>query len=113
VRNETIDRGIMERADNSAVVSIDIGWNDIGSWATLHDLLPHDGDGNVLRGEPIAIGTKDSLIHAGNKLIAIVGLRDVVVVDTGDALLICAKDRAQDVKEIVERLKQQKRSELV
>jgi mannose-1-phosphate guanylyltransferase len=113
IRNETIDRGIMERADNSAVVSIDIGWNDIGSWATLYDLLPHDTDGNVVHGDHLTVGTTGSLIHAEGKLIATIGLNDVIVVETDDAILICAKDRAQDVKQIVDQLKQKQRATLI
>ena len=113
VKNETIDRGIMERADNAAVVPIDIGWSDIGSWASLHDLLNADWSGNVVRGSHLGIDTRGSLIHSNGKLIATIGLSDLIVVETEDAILICPKARAQDVKEIVEALKRQNRSELL
>lgn len=113
VKSETIDRGIMERAHNGAVVPIDIGWSDIGSWATLHDLLEADEAGNVVRGDHLSIDTRNSLIHANGKLIVTIGLRDIIVVETDDAILICAKERAQEVKDIVEKLKQQQRTSLL
>ena len=113
VNVETIDRGIMEHADNAAVVAIDIGWSDIGSWATLHDLLPADTNGNVVHGDHLAIDTHNSLIHADGKLIATIGMDNIIVVETDDAILICPKDRAQDVKEIVEQLKRQLRTNLI
>ena len=113
VKNETIDRGIMERTAHAAVIPVNIGWSDIGSWAALHDLLEKDEHGNVVRGQHLGVDTHDSLIHGQSKLIATVGLTDVIVVETDDAILICAKERAQDVKEIVEQLKKQGRTELV
>jgi mannose-1-phosphate guanylyltransferase len=113
VKMETIDRGIMEHADNAAVVAIDIGWSDIGSWATLLDLLPSDEHGNVVHGDHLAMDTRNSFIHSNHKLIVTIGVDNLIVVETDDALLICPKDRAQDVREIVEMLKQQKRANLV
>ncbi|TMC58242.1 MAG: mannose-1-phosphate guanyltransferase [Chloroflexi bacterium] len=113
VASQTIDRGIMERADNGAVVPIDIGWSDIGSWATLHDLLVADEFGNVVKGDHLAIDTHKSFIHANGKLIATIGVRDIIVVETEDAILICAKDRAQEVKDIVEKLRESKRTDLL
>ncbi len=113
VVNQTIDRGIMEHADNGAVVPIDIGWSDIGSWATLHDLLVADENGNVIRGQHVAIDTHKSLIQGNGKLIATIGVRDIIVVETEDAILICAKERAQEVKDIVEKLRESKRTDLL
>jgi mannose-1-phosphate guanylyltransferase len=113
VKNETIDKGIMERTDKAAVIPVEIGWSDIGSWATLHDLLPKNPEGNVVRGHHIGYDTHNSLIYSNGKLIATVGLRDLVIVETDDAILICPKERAQDVKEIVEQLKKQQHTELL
>lgn len=112
VKLETIDRGIMEHADNAAVVAIDIGWNDIGSWATLLDLLPADGDGNVVHGDHLHKDTSNSLVYGNHKLIVTIGVNNLIVVETDDAILICPKERAQDVKDIVEMLKL-KRAELI
>jgi mannose-1-phosphate guanylyltransferase len=97
----------MESARNVAVIPVDIGWSDVGSWTTLLDILPGDGDGNVVTGHHLGIDTKRTLIYSPRRLVATVGLEDMIVVDTGDALLICPKDRAQDVKKIVGALKAQ------
>jgi len=105
VENQTIDYGIMEGARNVAVIPVDIGWSDVGSWATLLDILPGDGDGNVVTGHHLGVDTKHTLVYSPHRLVATVGLEDMIVVDTGDALLVCPKDRAQDVKKIVEALK--------
>ncbi len=113
VKVETIDRGIMEHATNAAVIPVDIGWSDIGSWAALDDLLEADEQGNVVRGDHLIIDTHDSFIHSNGKLIAIIGLRELIVVETEDTILICPKHRAQEVKDIVEQLKQQKREHLI
>lgn len=107
VENQTIDYGIMEGARNVAVIPADIGWSDVGSWATLLDILPGDGDGNVVTGHHLGLDTKRTLVYSPHRLVATVGLEDMIVVDTGDALLVCPKDRAQDVKKIVDELKAQ------
>ncbi|MBI5877832.1 MAG: mannose-1-phosphate guanylyltransferase [Chloroflexi bacterium] len=113
VVNETIDRGIMERATNAAVLPIDIGWSDIGSWASLHDLLPADANGNVVLGDHVAIDTHGSFIRSNGKLIATLGVSNLIVVETDDAILICPKDRAQDVKLVVDQLKADRRDALL
>ena len=107
VENQTIDYGIMEGARNVAVIPVDIGWSDVGSWATLLDILPGDEKGNVVTGRHLGIDTKRTLVHSPHRLVATVGLEDMIVVDTGDALLVCPKDRAQDVKKLVDMLKAQ------
>jgi mannose-1-phosphate guanylyltransferase len=107
IRPVTVDFGVMERAQRVAVVPVDIGWSDVGSWATIHDLLPADTNGNVVAGEHIGLDTTGSLICGGKRLIATIGVSHLIVVDTEDALLICSRDRAQEVKEIVERLKRE------
>lgn len=105
VPTETIDVGIMEKSKRVMVLPIDVGWSDVGSWATLLDLLPVDAESNVVVGEHVGVDTSSSLLYSPNCLIATVGLKDMIVVDTGDAILVCTKDRAQEVKHIVEALK--------
>jgi len=106
VKNETIDVGIMERSQHVAMLPIDVGWSDVGSWATLLDLLPSNAENNVVVGEHVGVDTQSSLLYSPNRLIATVGLTDMIVVDTGDAILVCPKNRAQEVRHIVEALKQ-------
>lgn len=105
IANETIDVGIMERSQRAAVLPIDVGWSDVGSWATLLDLLPGNREGNVVVGEHIGVDTGSSLLYSPNRLIATVGLTDMIVVDTDDAILVCPKSRAQEVKHLVEALR--------
>ncbi len=111
VKTETIDVGIMEKSRRVAVLPIDIGWNDVGSWATLLDLLPGDRAKNVVAGKHIGVDTSASLVYSANRLIATVGLREMIVVDTPDALLICPKSRAQQVRQIVEMLTREDKGE--
>ncbi len=105
VATETIDVGIIEKSQHVSVLPIDVGWSDVGSWATLLDILPSNRENNVTVGEHIGVDTKSSLIYSPNRLIATVGLTDMIVVDTDDAILVCPKDRAQEVKHLVEALK--------
>jgi len=109
IRGVTIDVGILERAADIAVVPCDIGWNDVGSWASLYDILPHDADGNVRLGSGPAVNldAQGSLIYAERRLVATVGLRDLIVVDAGDALLVVPRDRAQEVSALVRALREQ------
>lgn len=112
VRKETIDYGIMEGADGVVVIPVDIGWTDIGDWAAIFELHRPDEMGNVIVGaEHIGVSTHSSFIQGGGRLIATIGLEDIVVIDTGDAVLICSRDRAQDVKLIVEQLQKDGRFE--
>jgi mannose-1-phosphate guanylyltransferase len=108
VRDQSIDVGILERADNVAVIPISVGWSDVGSWATLIEILPRDGNENVIvGGEHIGIDTSGSLLYGTRRLVAAIGLKDMIVVDTDDVVLVCPKDRAQDVKHIIAELKRQ------
>jgi mannose-1-phosphate guanylyltransferase len=109
----SVDYAIMEGAHDVAVIPVDIGWSDVGSWATLLDIIPGDDQGNVALGEHLAIDTHRTLVRGENRLVVTIGLEDMIVVDTDDALLICPKDRAQDVKAVVDRLKQSERGELL
>jgi mannose-1-phosphate guanylyltransferase len=107
VAKQTIDYGVMEGAEDVAVIPVDIGWSDVGSWSSLFDLLPTDEQGNVVVGPHVGLDTHDSLIFAEERLIATIGLEDVVIVDTEDALLVCSKDRAQAVRDVVRYLESQ------
>jgi len=104
VPRETIDYGVMEKAADVVVVPVDFGWSDLGTWGSVMSLLPADQDGNVVRGRHLGLDTRGSLIYGGDRLIATVGVRDLIVVDTGDALLICDRSQDQRVKDLVEML---------
>ena len=107
IERVTIDVGIMERATNVAIIPCDLGWNDVGSWASLLDILPHDADDNVVLGggTHVGLGTTNSLIHTGERLVATIGLEDMVVVDTGDVVLVLPRSRAQEVSALVKELR--------
>ena len=109
----SIDYGVMENARRVAVVPMDVGWNDVGDWAALREVLPADSCGNiVVAGDCLHLGCRDTLIYGGGeRLIVTLGVEDLIVVDAGDVLLICPRDRAQDVKGVVEQLQLQRRAE--
>lgn len=111
----TIDRGIMEKATRVATVPINVGWNDVGAWDALAALLPSDEAGNSAHGpgDALLLNAKNVFVHSDDKLIAIVGVEDLVIVDTKDALLVIARDQAQQVKELVSQLKQSGRESLL
>lgn len=103
----SIDYGIMERSDDVVVVPGEFGWNDVGSWDVLGAIYDTDEQGNIKRGETITIDTENSVVYSEDKLIATVGIKDLIVVSTEDAVMVCKKDKAQDVKLIVEKLKEE------
>ena len=107
----SVDYAVMERTDKAAVIPADIGWSDVGSWTALDDVSDRNASGNVVSGNVIDIGSRDSVIYAEKRLVATIGLHDTVVVDTPDATLVCSKDRAQDVKKVVDELKKRKAEE--
>ena len=109
--SEAIDYAVMERTRNLLVVGAAFEWHDLGSWADLHDILQQDEAGNFVEGDSVLIDSKNCMIHSPKKLVAAVGLEDMVVIETDDAVLICPKARSQDVKLIVERLKQMGKTE--
>jgi mannose-1-phosphate guanylyltransferase/mannose-6-phosphate isomerase len=109
----SIDYGIMEKAQKIAVVPADIGWSDVGSWRALDDIAEKDPSGNIITGNIVDIKSKDSIFYAGKRLVATVGLKNTVVVDTPDATLVCNKDNTQDVKKVVDELKKKGADELV
>ncbi len=101
----SIDYGIMERADKVFVLEGDFGWSDVGSWEALDTLYEPDENNNIIHGDFICIDTNHCISYSSGKLIAAIGLEDIVIVETKDAVLVCKKDRTQDVKEVVEALK--------
>ncbi|HVB83460.1 MAG TPA: mannose-1-phosphate guanylyltransferase/mannose-6-phosphate isomerase [Rhodanobacteraceae bacterium] len=110
-RADSIDYAVMEKTTHAAVLPVNLGWSDVGSWSALWAVAPRDAAGNAHRGDVIALDCRDTFAWGERRLIALIGLDDVVVVDTDDALLVARKDRVQQVKEIVQRIKAGKRSE--
>ena len=111
---ETIDYGVMENAPRVAVIPADIGWSDIGTWASVKELYSDDEAGNVMLGDTLDLDSENTMILAdGERLIATIGLEDMIVIDTPDALLITRKDQSQRVKEIVQHLKDRDRDEML
>lgn len=113
VAKQTIDYGVMEGAGDVAVIPVEMGWSDIGSWSSLNELLPVDENGNSSVGPYLGIDTRGTLVFGEKRLIATIGVQDLVIVDTDDALLICTKADEQRVRELVERLKAMGRNDLL
>ncbi|MBS0366267.1 MAG: mannose-1-phosphate guanylyltransferase/mannose-6-phosphate isomerase [Proteobacteria bacterium] len=109
--SDSIDYAVMEKTDAAVVVPLDAGWSDVGSWSSLHGASDPDGSGNVSHGDVIAEDTQGSYLYSESRLVAAVGLRDHVVVETKDAVLVAPRERVQDVKKLVTRLKEQGRYE--
>ena len=104
----------MEKSDRIAVVPADFGWSDVGSFAALPDVRATDATGNVAEGDAIVIDGRNNVVLATDgRPVAVVGLDDVVVVDAGDAVLVCRRDRAQDVRKAVEELARRGRDEVL
>ncbi len=108
---DSIDYAVMEKTDDAVVVPLDAGWSDIGSWAALHAACEADAHGNVARGDVICEDSEGCYLYAESRLVSAVGLRNHVVVETKDAVLVAPKDRVQDVKKLVHRLKEAGRYE--
>lgn len=103
----SIDYALMEGAERVAVIPVDIGWSDVGSWASLYEVLTSDLEGNILRGERddnLRIDTRDTLVIS-DRMVVTIGVEKLIIVDTDDALLVCHRDRSQDVRDVVERLR--------
>ncbi len=107
----SIDYAVMERTQKAAVLPIDVGWNDVGSWSSLWEIADHDESGNYARGTAIMEDSTGLYVHSERSLVAAIGVKDLVIVDTPDALLVADKARAQDVSKIVARLKSEGRRE--
>jgi mannose-1-phosphate guanylyltransferase len=112
--NISIDYAVLEKARGVVgFATDDFGWNDVGSWNALYELLPRDGNANVIRGDALAHASSGNYIDAEGKLVALVGVRDLVIVDTPDALLIADRSRAQEVGDVVKQLEKQRRQDLL
>ncbi|MDP3181396.1 MAG: mannose-1-phosphate guanylyltransferase/mannose-6-phosphate isomerase [Desulfobaccales bacterium] len=103
----SLDHGILEKAANVAVVPVEMGWNDVGTWGALPDIFPRDARGNVILGRALDRGSRDCIIYAQDRLVATIGLEGTIVVDTPDATLVCQRDRVQEVKDLVAELHRQ------
>jgi mannose-1-phosphate guanylyltransferase/mannose-6-phosphate isomerase len=111
--SDSVDYAVMERLSDAAMIPLDAGWDDVGSWSALWALADQDRDGNALLGDVISIDSRGSYLRAEHRLVAAVGLEDMVVIETGDAVLVARRDAVQDVKKVVQRLKAEGRSEHV
>jgi mannose-1-phosphate guanylyltransferase/mannose-6-phosphate isomerase len=112
-RSDSVDYAVMEKTRDAVMVPLDAGWNDVGSWAALHDVLPADERGNVIRGDVLLEDADGCYVHADSRLVAALGLRDMVIVETADAVLVAPKAKVQDVKKLVARIKAAGRMEHV
>ncbi|MDN3554764.1 mannose-1-phosphate guanylyltransferase/mannose-6-phosphate isomerase [Halomonas maura] len=108
---DSIDYAVMERTEHACVVSLEAGWSDIGSWSAIWEVSERDAQGNACQGDVLLHDSHDLLVHADHRLVATVGVEHLVVVETKDAVLVASKDRVQQVKQIVERLEAEGRSE--
>lgn len=109
--SNSVDYAVMEHTDAAVVTAVDMGWSDVGSWSALWDISAKDAAGNATTGEVLTIDVKNSLLHSDGPMISAVGLRGVVIVATKDAVMVASRDRAQDVKLLVEQLEKAGRTE--
>jgi mannose-1-phosphate guanylyltransferase/mannose-6-phosphate isomerase len=109
--SDSIDYAVMEKTRAAVVLPLDAGWSDVGSWASLFDALPADEEGNVLKGDVLVHDTHDCYVQSTSRLVAAVGMDDHIIVETKDAILVAPKERVQDVKELVAKLKKSGRGE--
>ena len=110
-RSESIDYAVMEKTKDALVLPLDVGWSDVGSWSSLFEALPADEEGNVLQGDVLTFDTHDCYVHSTSRLVAAVGMEDHIIVETKDAVLVAPKDRVQDVKDLVTKIKNSGRTE--
>jgi mannose-1-phosphate guanylyltransferase / mannose-6-phosphate isomerase len=109
--SDSIDYAVMEKTDKAVVIPLDAGWNDVGSWSALWDVTDKDDFGNAISGDVLTVDTQNSYIYSENKLVTVIGVENLVVVETKDAVMIASKDRVQEVKQIVDQLKKLGRKE--
>ena len=107
----SIDHGVLQRSRRAAVIPAPFRWCDVGNWSSLDEVADADPEGNVRIGRVVDLGSRDSILYGEHRLVATIGLKDMVVVDTADATLVCPKDRAQEVKQVVDLLRRQKAPE--
>jgi len=110
--SDSIDYAVMEKVANAVVIPVDIGWSDVGSWSALHEIGEQDKNNNILIGDTKSITTKGCYVRAEHKLVTTLGVEDLIIVDTDDALLVASKNHVQDIKEIVESLSTENREEV-
>lgn len=110
-RGDSVDYAVMEKTRDAVMVPLDAGWNDVGSWSALHEILPADEHGNVARGDVLLEDTSGCYVHSDSRLVAALGLHDMVIVETSDAVLVAPKSKVQDVKKLVARIKAAGRAE--
>ncbi|CAH7186113.1 mannose-1-phosphate guanylyltransferase [Vibrio chagasii] len=111
--SDSIDYAVMEKTSDAAVIPMDVGWNDIGSWSAIWDVSDKDEHNNVIEGDVLTVDSQHNYIHAENKLVATVGVENLIIVETKDAILVANKDKVQGVKSIVSQLNQANRTEHV
>ena len=109
--NISIDYAVMEKTSKAAMLPLDIGWSDVGAWGSVWDIAPHDKDGNVARGDVMLMDTRNSYVHSEGALVSTLGVEDMIIVHTPDAMLVAKKDRSQDVGKLVAQLKLSNRRE--
>ncbi len=109
--DDSIDYAVMEKADNVVVVPMNANWSDLGSWSSLWQITEKDQQGNAHIGDVIAINSTNNLVHSRDKLVATIGLNNIIIVETADALLVADKSQVQEVKTVVDKLKKRQRSE--
>lgn len=109
LEDRSIDYGVLEKSARVVCLPVDIGWSDVGDWSALSEFTPRDEDGNTISGDVMVFDSHNSLVYSSERLITAIGLRDMIVVDTGDAVLICPKSRAQEVRRVVDRLQEENR----
>jgi mannose-1-phosphate guanylyltransferase/mannose-6-phosphate isomerase len=106
IRDISVDYAIMEKVSDVVAIPVDFGWRDIGDWAALYDMMQHDDNGNASEGRHVYVDTHNSLLFSPHRFIAAVGVDDLIIVDTEDVLLVMPRDRAQDVKKLLDRMKE-------
>jgi mannose-1-phosphate guanylyltransferase/mannose-6-phosphate isomerase len=111
--SDSIDYAVMEKTDAAAVIPLDAGWSDVGSWSALWEIAAHDDAGNSVKGDTILHNARNCFVSAGSRLVAVVGMDNCVIVETSDAVLVADKDKVQEVKQIVNHLKRDNRPEAV
>lgn len=112
--NISIDFAVLEKAKNvSGIPAPDFGWNDVGSWNAVYELLPRDACGNVTARDSVCLDAHNNFVDARGKMVALLGVKDLIVVDTPDALLVATRDRAQQVGDVVKALEKAKRDDLL
>ena len=112
IEGDSIDYAVMEHTERGVVIPMDVGWSDVGSWSALWEIGTKDADGNVIQGDVLALECRNNYLRSEGRLLAALGVEDLVVVDTPDVVLVAHRDRAQQVKELVDRLNEEQREEI-